>query len=281
MLRRYVSSGGSRPLRLHVAEWQSDAAPTMLVHGFGDPALVWRDFAWRMRGRAHMFAVDLRGHGDSDWDPDARYDTQFLLNDLVAACDAIGLERARLIGHSMGAEVVLRFAAAFPERTERLILVDFGPEINAEAAQYIHQEFLTMPRHFPSLESYWEWLVEHRPFAGAWILRGLAADSLRAGPDGFVLKSDRALGSRRSSGAANGDGARHCKTELWEALQTVACPCLVVRGAYSSVLSAETAQEMAEYALPDGHLTVIERAGHALMLDNPEEFHAAVERFLV
>jgi 2-succinyl-6-hydroxy-2,4-cyclohexadiene-1-carboxylate synthase len=276
----YVSSGGSRPLRLHVTEWCRGGAATLLVHGFGDSAAVWNDFSHRMGDGAHNFAIDLRGHGESDWDPDARYDTRFLLNDLIAVCDAIGLDRARLIGHSMGAELATRFAAAFPERAEQLILVDFGPEIDAAAAEYIYAEFASMPRRFASVDAYWEWLIEHRPFAGRWILKRFAADSLRPDNDGFVLKSDLALGRRRAFGVPDDTGTRRRATELWEALRGICCPCLVVRGAHSSVLPADVARKMADDVLPDGRLAVIQRAGHALMLDNPEEFHRAAERFL-
>lgn len=278
--RHYVASGGSNPPSLNIVEWPCDAPPTVLVHGFAECALVWSDFATRSAGRSRSFAIDLRGHGDSEWDTQSRYDMRLMVSDLIAAWDALELGRARLVGHSMGAEVALRFTAAFPERIERLVLVDFGPEAVAEAVAHIHDEFVTMPRYFASKEAYYEWLAARRPLAATEVLRRFAADSIRPLTGGFTPKADSALARLRRIGASDNGGRREIECELWQTLGGITCPCLVVRGAYSSVLTPRVAQRMTEEVLPDGQLAIVRQAGHAVMLDNPGEFHRVVERFL-
>jgi pimeloyl-ACP methyl ester carboxylesterase len=66
----------------------------------------------------------------------------------------------------------------------------------------------------------------------------------------------------------------------WKALAGIACPTLVVRGAASDILSADTADKMADDVLANGRLALVARAGHSVMTDNPEGFAAALSPFL-
>jgi pimeloyl-ACP methyl ester carboxylesterase len=67
----------------------------------------------------------------------------------------------------------------------------------------------------------------------------------------------------------------------WGALARISCPTLVVRGAASDILSADTAEKMVDEVLADGRLTVVARAGHSVMTDNPEGFEEALSAFLL
>ena len=67
----------------------------------------------------------------------------------------------------------------------------------------------------------------------------------------------------------------------WKALAGIKCPTLVVRGAASDILSADTAEKMVDEVLADGRLAVVGRAGHSVMTDNPEGFEEAVSPFLL
>jgi pimeloyl-ACP methyl ester carboxylesterase len=68
---------------------------------------------------------------------------------------------------------------------------------------------------------------------------------------------------------------------LWDALEKITCPTLVVRGAASDVLPADVADRMVEESLPDGRLAVVPRSSHSVMTDNPEGFAAAVNAFVL
>ena len=67
----------------------------------------------------------------------------------------------------------------------------------------------------------------------------------------------------------------------WDALARISCPTLVVRGAASDILSADTADKMVDEVLPDGRLAVVPLAGHSVMTDNPEGFEEALSPFLL
>jgi pimeloyl-ACP methyl ester carboxylesterase len=68
---------------------------------------------------------------------------------------------------------------------------------------------------------------------------------------------------------------------LWKALEKIPCPSLVVRGAASDIFDPETAERMADEVLPNGRLAVIPRAGHSVMLDNPEGFRSCLTGFVL
>ena len=110
-------------VRLHYAE-QGDptAHPLILLHGYSDS---WFSYSGVLSGLArnyHVYALDQRGHGDSDR-PATGYAMADLAADVVAFMDVKGIERATIVGHSMGSFVAQQVVAAAPERVARLVLV--------------------------------------------------------------------------------------------------------------------------------------------------------------
>ncbi|HEX6513861.1 MAG TPA: alpha/beta hydrolase, partial [Chloroflexota bacterium] len=114
-------------LRLHYLEWGEPTRPPLLLqHGFGNQAHIWDPFAATVADRYHVFALDSRGHGDSDHADD--YGDELNASDTLAACEALGLQRLTLIGFSMGGANALICVSRRPELVERLVLVDRGPD---------------------------------------------------------------------------------------------------------------------------------------------------------
>ncbi len=115
-------------MRLACWEWPRDGAPlAILIHGSRDHARSWDAVAALLRQGYHVVAVDLRGHGDSAWSEDGRYDHAAYMSDLVALCDALGVSEDRptvLLGHSLGAHIALRFAGAMPSLVSRLVAIE-------------------------------------------------------------------------------------------------------------------------------------------------------------
>lgn len=258
-------------LVLHVREWGRGAPTCLLIHGFGEGCFVWDDFAAQLS--AGSMAIDLRGHGDSQWDPQGRYDVQSHTRDVVDVIDALDPGRV-LIGHSLGANVGIRVAAARPDRVSALVIVDSGPEIDAAAADHIRTEFNFDNRTYPSVADYAARLEQKYPLASPVLLQPIAAQSLlRAADGGFRRKCDPAMGRKTFSDTP----ARHA---LWSLLGALTCPTLVIRGALSSVLTARVAERMTS-ELGNGRLAVVARAGHAVMLDEPDAFAAAAAPFVL
>ncbi|MFC0602683.1 alpha/beta fold hydrolase [Streptomyces palmae] len=100
--------------------------PFLLVHGLGSNARMWDEVADRLADAGHpVYAVDMRGHGDSDA-PEDGYDNATAVADLAALCRAAGLTGVLLAGHSWGGNVAIRLAAEHAELVTGLALVDGG-----------------------------------------------------------------------------------------------------------------------------------------------------------
>ncbi|MFD0594557.1 alpha/beta fold hydrolase [Catellatospora coxensis] len=100
--------------------------PFLLVHGLSSNARLWDEVAGALAAAGHpSWAVDLRGHGESDA-PESGYDTGTAAADLAALITALGLDRPVVVGQSWGGNVVVRLAAKHPELPGALGLVDGG-----------------------------------------------------------------------------------------------------------------------------------------------------------
>jgi pimeloyl-ACP methyl ester carboxylesterase len=281
MWRRSISVGEGRPIALSVTEWSRRGPPCVFIHGLGDAACIWDRLAKRLMPSFRVAAVDLRGHGDSAWDPETRYDTETLTGDLSVIVEALGFEQVVLVGHSLGAAVAIRFAADNASLIAGLVVVDFGPELYEKGVDEIVRNFAVVPRRFNSPEAYAEWLTARRPLADPSVILEFARCSLRSCPSGdWEVKADAALVSTSQISMLEHSNGRYHYPELWHSLEQIKCPSLVVRGMASGVFPGDVATRMAERALSAGRLATIGAAGHAVMMDNPSEFGNSVVSFL-
>ncbi|MEU8589733.1 alpha/beta fold hydrolase [Streptomyces sp. NPDC048664] len=99
-----------------------DAAPLVLLHALGEDATDWEAVAPVLALSRRVYALDLRGHGRSDWPGD--YSLELMRDDVLHFLDALGLGTVDLIGHSMGGVVAHLLAAEHPRRVSRLVLED-------------------------------------------------------------------------------------------------------------------------------------------------------------
>jgi 3-oxoadipate enol-lactonase len=102
-----------------------DAPPMVLLHALGDRGAGWAPVTAQFAERFRVFALDLRGHGDSDWP--GTYSFQLMADDVLGALDQLGLGTVTLVGHSMGGAVSYLLAMQRPERVERLVVEDAPP----------------------------------------------------------------------------------------------------------------------------------------------------------
>jgi pimeloyl-ACP methyl ester carboxylesterase len=283
---RSLEVTGAHGLRLHLLEWSREGVALLLLHGFGNEAHIWDDLAPALAPHYRVLALDLRGHGDSGWDPERRYDYEDHVADLEALVEALGIERLVLVGHSLGGRVAMLYAGGHPERMAGLVVVDSAPELDARGTLRISLD--AAERRDPSFSSPAEYetlLASAYPAATPAALRRMARHGLRVRDDGrYVLRMDPAMRSGAASRAsAEERSAREDRLSglLWDALEKIACPTLVVRGAASDVVSADVADRMVEEALAQGRLAVVPRAGHSVMTDNPRGLEEAVCGFVL
>jgi len=274
---------GAHDLELNLLEWSAEGVPLVLLHGLGNEAHLWDDFVPAVAPHYRVLALDQRGHGDSDWDPEARYDAESMTDDLEAVLDAFEIDRFVLIGFSMGGRVAMTFAGRHPERLAGLVVIDIGPEVDARGVLRISGE---MQEHrapiFANTQEYAAMLSLNYPAGRPHALQRMAEYGLRKREDGLLeLKMDPKLRGERPT-----DDAAKAKEEAfiqqqWDALAKVPCATLVVRGAASDILSPDIADKMVEDVLQNGRLAVVPQAAHSVMTDNPEGFEEAVSSFVL
>ncbi|WP_448811266.1 alpha/beta fold hydrolase [Agromyces bauzanensis] len=121
--REVEVSGGIR-IAAHLS---GDAAlpPMVLLHALGERADDWAAVGARFASSYRVVALDLRGHGRSDWPGD--YGFELMRDDVIGALDALGLREVVLVGHSMGGVVAYLVAQARPDRVARLVIEDACP----------------------------------------------------------------------------------------------------------------------------------------------------------
>src|SRR6201997_2605671 len=119
----------SQRLRLHYVDWGNpDAPPLLLVHGGRDHCRNWDWVANVLRQDWHVLAPDLRGHGDSQWSPDGNYSIAGYVYDLAQLIHQQRLAPVRIVAHSLGGVIALRYAGAFPETVSKLVVIEgMGP----------------------------------------------------------------------------------------------------------------------------------------------------------
>ncbi len=270
-------------LELNVLEWSTEGVPLILLHGGGNEAHLWDDFVPSVAPHYRVIAIDQRGHGDSDWDPEGRYETPYMVNDLETVTDALGIDRFVLIGFSMGGRVAMGFASRHPERFAGLVLVDVGPELDPRGMLRIGQENQSQQSAvFASLDEYTSLLSLHYPAGQPDALIRMARYGLRERDDGlFELKADPKLRAAWAEDDAARAREEAFAQEQWDALAKLTCPTLVVRGAASDILSPDIADKMVDDVLQNGQLEVIPQAAHSVVTDNPKGFDDAVCRFVL
>jgi len=283
---RSTTVKGALGLDLHLLQWSDEGVPLLLLHGFGNEAHIWDDFAPSVAPYYRTLALDHRGHGDSAWDPECRYEHETMAADVASVLDGLGIERAVLVGHSLGGRVATLFTGDQPERVAGLVLVDVGPDLDPRGISRIRTETeSSVDPVFSSVDEYLRLLSLHYPAARPDALLRMARQGLRQRDDGrYVLKMDPALrGAMRVEETPDAAAERERATSAaqWAALARATCPTLVVRGAASDILAPDVADRMVDEVLANGRLAVVPQAGHSVMTDNPEGFRDAVATFVL
>ncbi|MXY20619.1 MAG: alpha/beta hydrolase [Dehalococcoidia bacterium] len=262
-------------VRIRYLDWGTEGLPPLVcLHGHTGQAHIWDEFAEAMRDSYHVYALDQRGHGESGYASDG-YARDRFVEDLAAFVDAIGLDRFTLAGLSMGGWHSMLYTADHPDRVERIVMVDIGPE-PSETAKAGASGRPATPMEFPSLDSAFDWMRSSNPWASDKRLMQDARDKMKQTSDGnWTWKADPRLFNTPLPDMSDSS----LISRYWSALETIPCPILEVRGADSPLVSDEILDRMKAAA---GDLTAIDipDAGHVVTVDKPAEFVEATRSFL-
>ncbi len=251
--RFFVTTDG---LRLHTLDYGGAGRPIVLVHGVTGHAWLWRDLAAQLSLWGRVIAVDLRGHGDSQWSDDERYGTNDHADDLWAILQTVAGEPADLVGLSWGGLVAMRVAAGAPELVRHLAVLDVPPSFD-QAVDDVPERPYTFDHHAAVLE----WERNANPRATDSLVDHLAAHSTRPIEGGRLARKHDPFFLRTWPFRAE---------DSWNDLRCLRVPTMLVRAADSPVLSETVFEAMGE-ALPAARRETVQRSGHLIPVENPLE----------
>ena len=277
----------SQRMNLHYVDWGNPSSPPLLlVHGGKDHCRSWDWVAERLSKDWHVIAPDLRGHGDSDWSPDGNY-TQFsYVYDIAQLIHQMQLEPVTIVAHSMGGMVCSRYAALYPEKVQRLVLIEglgLSPKMVAEQS--------AKPRH----ERMLNWIEQKRTASGRQIKRYPTLEEAyqRMKTENSFLTEEQARYLTEQGSSQNEDGSYSWKFDnylnistgidipdaelrgLWE---RISCPTLLLYGKNSWASSPKQDGRLEHFS--NATFKEYEDAGHWLHHDQFERFMQDLNEFL-
>jgi pimeloyl-ACP methyl ester carboxylesterase len=238
-------------------EGEGKKLPIVFLHGAGGSSVVWMDAVRRLSPRRRVLAPDLPGHGQSDrWHPPPEVSIAMYRDFVGTVCATLGVEKVILAGHSMGGQIALDCAAAWPERVGGLVLVATGAHLTVA------------PRVFEVMERDWT-------NAPAWLQRVAWSPStpreIVERWAGVVLTAEQEITVADFRAVERFDGR--------PLLGKVRAPTLVVGGGDDLLAPVATLKALGQ-GIPWAQLELLPRAGHMVMLEQPDAFFRAVDPFL-
>jgi pimeloyl-ACP methyl ester carboxylesterase len=232
---------------------QATGVPLLLTHGFGATAGMWGPNIDALSVDRPVIAWDMRGHGSSDAPEDMdHYSEQISVADMAAILDAAGAQRAVVGGMSLGGYLSLAFNLVHPQRVAALVLVDTGPGYRKDEAR-----------------DKWNAWVERRA-------QELERGRTRSDSSAELAQAEHAHPEglpRAARGVMAQKDAR-----VITSLDSIAVPTLVVVGAQDTEFLAGA--DYMHRHIPNASKVVLDDAGHAANMDQPETFNTAVRDFL-
>jgi non-heme chloroperoxidase len=247
----------------------------VLQHGGGQTRHAWKG-AGQILAAAGYYAValDARGHGDSDWSSEGRYDQDAMVEDLQCVVGGCGYQRAALVGASMGGGTSLVAVGEDRVDATALVLVDIAPRIETEGVDHIRAFMNANPDGFASLEAVAASIAAYQPQRKRpRTLVGLAKN-VRVGADGrYRWHWDPQI---RRFTDLDLEVREH---RLRACARRVKVPTLLVRGGMSDVLSDAGVQDFMMLC-PHAQYVDIPNAAHMVAGDRNDIFSGAVVDFL-
>ncbi len=271
---------GADGVEIAADRWGDSGCPVVLLqHGGGQPRHAWKGTGQALAQAGYQaYALDARGHGDSDWASDGDYSQDAMVADLVNVAAAVDAAAPVLVGASMGGGISLCAVGENALTASALILVDTAPQIEPAGAQRIMDFMAQKPDGFDSLEEVADAIATyqpHRPRRQS--LEGLKKNvrldesgRLRWHWDPAFIGRKRPQIEERS----------HRMQAAAEKLAVMDMPVQLVRGGLSDVLSEAGAQSFLQVCPRCEYVNVTD-AAHMVAGDRNDIFSAAVINFLL
>lgn len=251
--------------------------PLVILHGLYGSSDNWVSIVKELEKHFRVINVDQRNHGQSPHSPEHSY--TLMSYDLLELFDELQLDKASIIGHSMGGKVAMQFALVHPERIGSLIVVDIAPwshlESNGQSTQIVseHQKIIEGLKSIPlnSLKS----RNEADEILAQWVkgtmVRQFLLKNLKRENDGsFSWKLNLSAISDNITNMMEGIASSNTKSEVRT---------LFIKGSLSNYISSEKEERLNEFFI-NSYIAKIDGAGHWVHAEKPNEFINAILDFL-
>lgn len=259
----------------HQISGPEDGSKWVFLHGLMGYGLNWRRIVSAFENEHRILTFDQRGHGKSI-KPAEGYRPEDFADDLLAILNELGWEKITLVGHSMGGRNAMNFASRFPERVEKLVIEDIGPDAKPAAIGGIAELLNVVPTPFVNKVTAKEFFLNEFPkritnrenikTLGSYLYANIVEKE--NGQADWRFSKDSILLAIKEGRAQ----------DRWSEYEALKMPILVIRGSTSVDLTQDVYLEMLKR---NSHATgvLIEPSGHWVHSEQPEKFIAALREF--
>ena len=279
--RHFVHDG----LKMHYWEWGDPKEETyVFVHGVRDQGRSWDHFLDELISRGvpikHAVALDLRGHGDSEWPSTSRgYAHEDFLTDLAGLLKHLDKDPVTIIGHSLGGSMCLLYAGTFPERVKRMVLLEsLGPfarsddEVPSIMAERLKgRDYVEIPFPHETLQAAAKAIQKTFPLIPDKAALHMAEHGTNTNGGRYRWKHDPILRYRTTTAMSEG--------QIEAFIRRLQCPILFVYGTESDFMKSVRGHRAQLF--PNAKIVPIEGAGHHIPHEKPVELAEVVVPFLL
>lgn len=254
-------------------ELSGDGAALVLIHGFTDNLNMWYNQVPAFSERFQVLVYDVRGHGRTKT-PEGGFSMELFAADVHALLKALGIEKACMLGYSMGGRIALRFALEYPEMTSGLVFANSG--VMGSDVQPTQEQIAALTERRKQLMAMFE-TGQIEVIADGMAERSFSPGFRDEDPAAFQKYKDVKLQN----------DPRHYLAIMQAMVEAVAnppdlsqigCPVLIIAGERDSFMAVSEAKSM-ERAIGDATVTILP-TGHAAAIESPQAFNQAVLDFM-
>ena len=239
--------------------------PVILLHGNPSYGIFWYPVIGQLSSQFKVIAPDIVGYGESD-KPPASYDSHYYCSWLSDLMDALDLQKANIVGHSQGGAIALHYALDYPERVEKLVIVDSGGlgRLESVGVMFALIWYVLCPSRKASLRI-WKYSLHKSE-------KSIGLKALRE----YGVEVSRMPGARRAPLLGGKVGSRIPPEQLGNISQET----LLIWGEQDNYYSVSQAED-AHKSIPGSQIRIISNSGHNPFYDQPKEFNNVLMKFLL
>ena len=252
--------------------WGDGDPEVVFLHGGAQNAHTWDTVAIALD--RPLLAIDLPGHGHSQWRSAKDYRPQLIADDIAHTIATLAPGASTLVGMSLGGLTAIATVARRPRLVERLVVIDVTPGVNREKASVV-TNFVVGPESFASFDEILERTALFNPTRSeASLRRGILHNAHELDDGSWTWRYDRFT----PEGLDDVDQLTHFD-DLWADIESIEHPMLFLKGSDSPVVDEDDLTELRRRK-PDVEIVVVDGAGHSIQGDQPVELARLLDGFL-